>query len=196
MCSIQIVQTSFGIIRTTMVDSECVFVAKDVQNALGLKNMNHKREGVFPENEKRMINVSTTKGIRDTIALTEKGLKRALRSCRNQRAAQLAEELGINLETIRVEYKEESTVMFIVYCFLNKFKMTRQYRVGDYRVDLYVHDLNLVIECDENDHKNYNPEKDHARTDTINRLLANPTWIRYNPDKPIHEVVNQIVQLM
>ena len=85
--------------------------------------------------------------------------------------------------------------MDIIMCFHPRFRMTRQFRVGPYRVDLYIHEVNIVVECDENDHANYDPDSESKRTTEINRILA-PKWVRYNPDDRIYGAVQQINALI
>ncbi len=64
--------------------------------------------------------------------------------------------------------------------FLNKLeekldlKGIRQYRVldGKYRIDYYIPDLNIAIEYDENDHKNYTYEQHEGRQREIEDKLG------------------------
>lgn len=55
-----------------------------------------------------------------------------------------------------------------------------QFKVGRYRVDMYVRELNVVVECDENDHNAYNADAEKARQDYISGELG-CRWVRYNP---------------
>lgn len=65
---------------------------------------------------------------------------------------------------------------------LNISEFIHQYRVGNYRLDYYSELLNIVIECDENDHNKYDASKEKIRHDYVNLTLGNPKWVRYNPD--------------
>lgn len=56
-----------------------VFVAKDVQDALGLKDMNYSRDGLWIwDREKIKIKIQTSGGAQQVIALTEQGLYKSI----------------------------------------------------------------------------------------------------------------------
>ena len=48
----------------------------------------------------------------------------------------------------------------------------RQYRVFNYRIDYYIPNLNIAIEYDENDHKNYTYEQQEGRQKKIEKELG------------------------
>ena len=48
----------------------------------------------------------------------------------------------------------------------------RQYQVLHYRLDLYIHELNIAIEYDENEHKHYNYEQHELRQKQIEKELG------------------------
>ncbi len=50
-------------------------------------------------------------------------------------------------------------------------KGVKQFKVLNYRLDYYITDYNLVIEYDENEHKQYNQEKENKREEEIKREL-------------------------
>ena len=71
----------------------------------------------------------------------------------------------------------------------------RQYSVLNYRIDLYIKDLNVAIECDENNHQTYDGKREHYRQSVITSAL-NCTWVRYNPYKPGFRLGQIIYQIM
>jgi very-short-patch-repair endonuclease len=56
----------------------------------------------------------------------------------------------------------------------------QQFRVGTYRIDLYLRKANLSVECDEHNHKHYDQVEEAIRTNYISQKL-NCAWIRFNP---------------
>jgi very-short-patch-repair endonuclease len=69
-----------------------------------------------------------------------------------------------------------------------------QYPVGTYRIDLYFIDHKLAVECDENNHRGYDIERDTNRTEFINNSLG-CRWIRYDPyakNFDIFDIINRI----
>jgi len=72
--------------------------------------------------------------------------------------------------------------------------MVTQFKVDDYRVDLYFPDYNLSVECDEHGHKDRNPLKEKKRHNHITNQI-HCKWLRFNPDEAdfnIFDVINRI----
>jgi hypothetical protein len=65
-------------------------------------------------------------------------------------------------------------------CFPN-VEIYKQFKVGKYRVDLYFEEYNLVVECDEYDHRDRNPKEEVIREAFIKSEL-DCEFIRFNPD--------------
>lgn len=89
---------------------------------------------------------------------------------------------------------ETSYLTFIENIYEGIYRMKREYRVENYRIDLYIFDLNLAIECDEGDHKGYNCELELKRQQTIESLLG-CQFIRFNPcakDFTLCKLINDI----
>ena len=75
---------------------------------------------------------------------------------------------------------ENQTIGFIENSFKDILKTKRQKIFGEYRVDLYFYDFNLIIECDENDHKDRNIDYEKKREEIL--LLKGNSIIRYDPN--------------
>jgi hypothetical protein len=78
---------------------------------------------------------------------------------------------------------EGSTVGFIDECFKNITNTYRQYRIGNYFIDLYFIKFKLAIECDEFGHKNYNNINESIRQTYIEDQLK-CVFIRFDPTTP------------
>ena len=66
--------------------------------------------------------------------------------------------------------------------------MKRQFIIGEYRVDLYFVDYKLVIECDENNHNDRDPENEKIRELYITSL--GNKIIRFNPNEKHFDLSN------
>ena len=98
-----------------------VFVAKDVQEVLGLSDLNYKREGVYEwGTDKVKIKVQTRGGKQDAIALTEHGLYRAIWHSKTEMAKNFQTFMKVVMRRLRMtgvvtiedatnDYKEENT---------------------------------------------------------------------------------------
>lgn len=75
---------------------------------------------------------------------------------------------------------ENQTIGFIENSFKDVINIIRQYKFDKYKVDLYFPDFELVIECDEENHKNRNPIEEKTRQDFI--LSRCKIMLRYNPN--------------
>ena len=92
---------------------------------------------------------------------------------------------GLNCVNICMSI-ENQTIGFIENSFKTILKLERQYRFKKYMVDLYFIDYNLVIECDENNHKDRNIEYEKKRENYI--LSLNNSIIRYNPNDKLFDL--------
>ncbi len=75
---------------------------------------------------------------------------------------------------------ESRTVGWIENSYKGVVKTKRQKTIGTYRVDLYFPDYKLIIECDENDHKDRNPEEELERQTYI--ISKGYSFIRFDPN--------------
>ena len=74
---------------------------------------------------------------------------------------------------------EADTIKCITEAF-NGEQMTAQYRIGKYMVDLYFPIHNIIIECDESQHK-VEVINDIKRENVIKELCHDCVFIRYDP---------------
>jgi len=92
---------------------------------------------------------------------------------------------------------EASTIGFIFNTFNGIFDIKRQFYFGSYRVDLYFPQHKLVIECDENNHKDRDPIYENKREDYI--LSFENILIQYNPNDNnfnLSRVLNEINKII
>jgi len=93
----------------------------------------------------------------------------------------------IDTPNIKLDYikrylpKETETLGFVYDIFSPLYTVHKQYKVLKYRVDLYIVEKNIVIECDENNHKQYEQEIEKEREAIITKQLK-CTFVRFNPD--------------
>lgn len=97
-----------------------VFIAKDVQDVLGLKNMHYKDEGAYEwDVEKVKIKIMTKGGPQIILALTEQGLLKAIFHSKSDAAKkfqqfvhvvmmQLRKNGNVTIEEAAIEYKKEN----------------------------------------------------------------------------------------
>lgn len=83
---------------------------------------------------------------------------------------------------------ENQTIGFIENSFKGIIECKRQYTMGKYRVDLYFPTYQLAVECDENNHKDRDPEKEKEREEYITSL--GNKLIRYNPNVDAFDLSN------
>jgi very-short-patch-repair endonuclease len=83
---------------------------------------------------------------------------------------------------------ENQTIGFIENSYNKIFNVKRQYYFDKYRVDLYFIDFNLVIECDENNHKDRDIIKEKIREDYI--VSLGNKFIRFNPNEKQFDLSN------
>lgn len=102
------------------------------------------------------------------------------------------------MQTNIVMTLENSTIGFLCNCIKNITDVYRQYKVGSYFVDLYIPKINIVVECDEDGHKDRNLTYEHTREEFIKTKLG-CEFIRFNPNDTnfdLSEVINKIFILL
>ena len=168
-------------IQVKVIDNEPWFLAGDIAKALNIKNVSEMVRGAnIKENERNIFPNKTRGGKQKQIFVTRLGLKKVLASSKKPNAAQLSESLGLGMCIYtRVE---ASHIGNIRKAFKDVLSID-EYAVGKYNVDLYFPSLNLVIECDQNNHNHYNRQTEKERENYIKDKLG-CTFIRFNPDEP------------
>ena len=98
-------------------------------------------------------------------------------------------ELNENIKQINIGMCiENQTIGFISNAYSNMLNVKRQFTIGKYRVDLYFVDYKLVIECDENNHNDRDPENEKIRELYITSL--GNKIIRFNPNEKHFDLSN------
>jgi very-short-patch-repair endonuclease len=162
-------------IQIKVIDNEPWFLAADIARALGVKDTSRMIEHArVKENEKNIFPNKTRGGEQKQIFVTRLGLKKVLANSKKPNAAQLSESLGLDMCIYtRVE---ASHIGNIRKAFKDILSMD-EYGVGKYNVDLYFPSLNLVIECDQKNHNDYNKQTEKERENYIKDKLG-CTFIR------------------
>lgn len=157
-----------------------LYCASDIGKIINISNMRNSLL-FYPENMIKMRKMNTIGGEQDCKFLTLIGLRSFLTRTRKSKANSLAQDIGIEIE----KRKFVSTETDCIDCIKKAFKgeeMIEQYPVGIFKVDLFFPKYDLIIECDENNHK-YNIEADTEREKYIRYLFNNDCeFIRFQPD--------------
>ena len=119
-----------------------------------------------------------------------KTIKKLIDGVRAYRVLTLTKLLGIVTIDYKFIKKETSTCHKILTVFKNE-NIKPQYSVKPYLVDLYFPDYDLVIECDEHNHKDRGAIYEKKRQNHIENKLG-ATFIRFNPDDPDFDILNVI----
>jgi very-short-patch-repair endonuclease len=177
------------------------YYSTDIGNILGIKRVRdsfkqfNEDEIVSPANRQK-YEIATYQQYRDNIRknnkmilLTKQGLVRFVSISRSVRANDLAKFLGIPVHGARFTPVEADTLKIIMDAF-NGDNMKLQHKFGDYKVDLFFPDHNLIIECDERGHSDRDPRYEKTRQEFIER--EGHKFIRYNPHDPDFSIINVI----
>jgi very-short-patch-repair endonuclease len=76
--------------------------------------------------------------------------------------------------------------------------MEPQFRIGDYRIDLYLTSLKIAVECDERGHSDRDVSKEVARQAYIENQLG-CRFLRFNPDAKdfcIYGTINELMRMV
>lgn len=165
-------------------------VANDVAEILGYKDpVNTIRKKVSTQN-KLQVKTKTSGGYQPITVLTDKGVLQLVSSSRLPNAINIAKRMGLQCFH---STKEQDVVQILESAFCDTNPI-RQYQVGDYRIDLYLEEIRVAIECDEHGHIQYDSNKEILREMEIQKKLR-CTFIRFNPDSDNFNIGNVISQV-
>lgn len=91
----------------------------------------------------------------------------------------IAEKHGVS-GALHVKTPIECDYVAILEDAFRAYGPIRQYRIGGYRVDLYLRIPRIVIECDEDAHKRYCHHKETQREARV-RIRTGCTFVRFDP---------------
>jgi len=172
-------------------DGVRLFKASDIGRILGIKKIRSSL-AKFPSDEKILLKLNTKGGEQSTTMLNENGLKRLLCRSRSMKADFVAEKLGINVHSNRYTPKETEAMIFLQKALLG-VETKPQFSCGPYRIDLYLPEYKIAIECDEVGHCGSRLSMDEKREKFIMNELG-CTFLRFRPDDKdfdLAEVVGQ-----
>ena len=184
----------FGKVRiVTDNEGKPYFVAKDVAVVLGYKKHNamYRRLSdkdkirINPQNNDsyKLVNsndeIETNKNIKILLLLTTNGLVTVINRCTNltiEKKRSIIESFrnnGCDLNLIALS-RDEIEFLDLLESVLEPFgyNCIRQYRCNGYRIDLYIEDLKVAIEYDENSHITYSYESQEGRQKEIEESLG------------------------
>ena len=107
-------------------------------------------------------------------------IKKILQITRNANKIMLMQLLNIDVDDYIFLEKEVKTLHIIKQIFKSD-EQINQFSCGIYRIDLYMPQYKIAIECDEFGHTDRNMEYEKERQTYIMNTL-NCTFVRYNPD--------------
>lgn len=185
-------------IRVISVENKKWYMANDIAHKLKLdKKTILKKLNSIEKRHKRQFTIKTNGGVQKCNFVDFNGFKIIICKSRSYSCSDLAKTYGININNEYIIDNETKTLMMINKSFKN-IKMIREYKIGKYRVDAYMPKYKIAIECDENNHRNYDNDKEREREEYIKNEL-DCSFVRYNPTEPnfdIFELINQIFVLI
>lgn len=165
-----------------------LYRASDIGNILEIKNIRQ----LLANNKNDIIKfkIKTSNGEHNINYITLTLLLKLLNKTRKKSALEICNIININIYSNKFTCIESDTIKCITDTFRGE-KMSKQYKINNYYIDLYFEDYRLAIECDEN---HYNISYDTNRENEIVDKL-NCVFIRYKPfdkDFNIFDVLNKI----
>ena len=179
-----------------------LFRASDIGKILGFeRGVMSNQTRWFTKTDRILIKSPTNGGDQTMIFLTYVGLLKLLSTTRKPKLIEFSTKIGIEVYTRIFACIESDTMKCILDAFAGE-TMIEQYRVANYRIDLYFPKYNFAVECDEPHHNTrLNQQRDIERECAIKDVLTDCLFIRYEPLNPkfsifklISEIHNEIVE--
>ena len=135
---------------------------------------------------------STDRPTQAYINWLEPGAIKIAQHVRTPQAASLLENKGVKT---RHPIKDEDYYLQIITTAIKGFvRSHRQYPIAGLKIDLYIPELRLAVECDERGHVSY-PSFDHSDRESYIKQKLQCEFLRFNPNEAdfnIGRVVNDI----
>ena len=174
----------FGEIRIVEIDGEPYFVGKDVAEILGYSNSS-KAVSTHVDDEDKIMemiahfqngNIVKTQ----TALINENGLYNLLAKSQTLSVAYKIElknwlvSLGLIQDELLLTERKEIKFLDKLQEALKPFDLEgiKQYKILNYRIDFYIPKLNIAIEYDENEHKDYSYKREQGRQKEIENSLG------------------------
>ena len=132
--------------------------------------------------------------------ITKRGCEILLSKCKKLRDKNFiktfAADWDLNVNIVQ-DTKEQEFIGAICKAF-SHLSMEPQFRIGDYRIDLYFPSLKIAVECDEHGHFDRDKSKEIARQEYIESQL-NCRFLRFNPDAKkfcIYDIINELMRIV
>ena len=170
----------FGEIRTLEIDGEPYFVGKDVASVLGYAKPLNAISKHVDEDDKTLNEIDTTKGKQKMIIINENGLYNLLAKSQTVSIAYKTKlkkwlvSLGLIQDELLLTERKEIKFLDKLQEALKPFDLEgiKQYKVLNYKIDFYIPKLNIAIEYDENEHKDYSYKQQQGRQKEIENSLG------------------------
>lgn len=186
MSALQVWDYDLYTVRTIEINGEIWFVAKDVAIVLDYIDV-RRMVDLVDEEDKQNINPQDKKYNKYAAYFDEnifrlslvnyRGLRSIIVSSRKPQAINLAKQLGLEILAVT---KQQEYIHILEAAFEDLYPV-KEFKVSNYRLDLYLAKANIAIECDENNHKQYSEEKEIERQNIIKAFLG-CKFVRFNPD--------------
>jgi very-short-patch-repair endonuclease len=132
--------------------------------------------------------------------ITKRGCEILMSKCKKLRDKNFiktfATDWDLNVNIVQ-DTKEQEFIGAIRKAF-SHLSMEPQFRIGDYRIDLYLTSLKIAVECDERGHSDRDVSKEVARQAYIENQLG-CRFLRFNPDAKdfcIYDTINELMRMV
>jgi very-short-patch-repair endonuclease len=178
----------------TIMDNEGIlwFNSSDIANVLAFNNIRMHLKA-YNSSERKYFEKQTSRGVKNATYLSVKGLQKLLTKSRKAAVNKFAQVLGINVYTNKFTCVEADSIDIIEKTFSGE-DIIKQYKVGQYYIDMYLPKYRIAIECDENHHKNRQNQDDEREKD-IREHISDIVFIRFCPyddEFDIYKVLNEV----
>ena len=133
-----------------------------------------------------------TKTVKSVVYTNTAGIKEILNRGRKPECNKFLEQLELDLENKKNSH--EAVILDQIIEFLDKVEYKLQYHLGQYFIDMYIPEYNIVIEVDERGHSDRDPKKELDR-ETYIRANLTTKILRINPNAPNFRIAKELGNL-
>lgn len=168
---------------------------EDVARGLGFEREKNGKMYVMWDRVKKYLGIQNEFKSKDGLLgyITQLQLQKLIQSTNKVVDDKWYELAGLKKNTI-ILTKEQETIGFICDCLKDITQINLQHKIGKYKIDLYLPEYNLAIECDELSHQDRDGNYEVKREEYIKKELG-CKFIRFNPDSEMFKISDIICSI-
>ena len=179
-------------------EAQLYFRAKEIGELLQINNISDNLRKIDKCHRERFVTLDTLKRRRTCAYLDLEGVKQLICRSRSLKAPQLAKVFGITIHDNMIVPIETTTISFLCSALEGTVRLP-QFTCLKYKIDLYLPDYAVAVECDEEGSHGVNRVSQDTQRQAELEAALHCAFVRFRPQSPdfnLAKVLNECLVAM